>query len=658
MAGSPNPFTAENPTLQDAFSAVYYSSIPPSLIAARAQELGFLLFGISGMKHFQASENGHFSYKDPSGFAHPFLRVPSNEAAVIAIWEKWSEKKNEQIERHFHKANYKIPPLFGGNLQLRSIEPVFAPLDTSSITTALDSQYPQYWKLFFQIELPALELKRSSKLWQDLKEGGKTLADYMEILRPEALETILKLTKKTVVQGESVTVYIGKQHDIIQMEYQHLPILDRQPTDLLVPVNLQAEGIFRTPHSGTQAVEDSKLAGISMLHRRHSETQEVTPFWNGGGAASGRGSEGEGIGEMSVIGKSEKATNKVSMNIWLYFEKEFVKGVKETNIPIDVVSDGGAGISEQKNNFPFAEWEPKDTEADIYQIFTNNNFTVYVDILESKNELNQKKADNDFTVYFQYDAWTNGVGGTTQIGKELERNAIDVSHKGMDGACFVSLMGIQFEISTIMTQDIGYTAAHELCHLLLYRAYKWNAFATIHGDNHQIRAYYYAALLYCNHHYETVLSACVNYFYEQEDIPKKKKDHLKEIVDRYSELEDDKIKWDNIYADILECKELYPIPLYFPPLRDYSSIDDLRNPNEEKKHKVAYLTSGYARCAFKTINSGFLGVEKVWYNFFYDNSRTSFAGKEIHTHLLELYKFHPNDIALLFKWQSFFTSDK
>ena len=267
------------------------------------------------MKHFQASENGHFSYKDPSGFAHPFLRVPSNEAAVIAIWEKWSEKKNEQIERHFHKANYKIPPLFGGNLQLRSIEPVFAPLDTSSITTALDSQYPQYWKLFFQIELPALELKRSSKLWQDLKEGGKTLADYMEILRPEALETILKLTKKTVVQGESVTVYIGKQQDIIQMEYQHLPVLDRQPTDLLVPVNLRAEGIFRTPHSGTQAVEDSKLAGISMLHRRHSETQEVTPFWNGGGAASGRGSEGEDTMPYQIIAGEKKACYEVLYKI-------------------------------------------------------------------------------------------------------------------------------------------------------------------------------------------------------------------------------------------------------------------------------------------------------------------------------------------------------
>lgn len=88
----------------------------------------------------------------------------------MAIWEKWAAKKNEQIERHFHKANYKIPPLFGGNLQLRSIEPVFASQDASSMLSALDSKYPQYWKLFFQIELPALELKRSSKLWQDLKD--------------------------------------------------------------------------------------------------------------------------------------------------------------------------------------------------------------------------------------------------------------------------------------------------------------------------------------------------------------------------------------------------------------------------------------------------------------------------------------------------------
>lgn len=65
MASAPNPFTAENFTLQDAFSALYYRSIPPSLIAARAQELGYLLFGEKGMEHFEAAQNGHFSYQDP-----------------------------------------------------------------------------------------------------------------------------------------------------------------------------------------------------------------------------------------------------------------------------------------------------------------------------------------------------------------------------------------------------------------------------------------------------------------------------------------------------------------------------------------------------------------------------------------------------------------
>ena len=111
-------------TLQEAFSALYYNAVPPTLIQGRAEELGHILFGNLAKQYFAVSPNGHFSYTNPEGFKPSLQEAPQTEKQALAVWEKWSDTKNRQIERHFKNADYKIPPLFANYLQLRSIDSI------------------------------------------------------------------------------------------------------------------------------------------------------------------------------------------------------------------------------------------------------------------------------------------------------------------------------------------------------------------------------------------------------------------------------------------------------------------------------------------------------------------------------------------------------
>lgn len=195
--------------LSDYFETKYHTSVSASAVQAYADSLAYIIapeieFTNPEQASFLVSENGHITFRNHLLMAESYNCTPETEGKARQKWEEFKGQAAKRLATENAKQKVSFPDLFRYCV-FRNAEAVYH----------TESKDLLYWKLHFDIELPALDINHT----QDSIETGHSFTSLSE-----AAAKVLAKLRKATLENEWVTAYIGANGYLVGLDFAHLVI--------------------------------------------------------------------------------------------------------------------------------------------------------------------------------------------------------------------------------------------------------------------------------------------------------------------------------------------------------------------------------------------------------------------------------------------------